>query len=239
MARRAKPSIAALEERLGYTFGNRGLIEQALTHVSAVNSGKSRVESYQRLEFLGDRVLGLCVSEMLFAHFPKASEGEMSRRLAELVRLETCAEVAADWGLGDWLRLGAGEASTGGARKAAILGDVCEALIGAIFLDGGYAPARALVEKGWRQRMQQPRRPLRDPKTALQEWAQARGKPPPVYREIERAGPAHKPEFTIAVDVEGFDPVEARGASKRAGEQAAARAFMQREDIKDVKEGRE
>ncbi len=236
MARRAKPSIPALEERLGYNFANRTLLEQALTHVSAINSGRLRSESYQRLEFLGDRVLGLTVSEMLFAHFPKATEGEMSRRLAELVRLETCAEVAEEWGLSDWLRLGAGEASTGGARKAAILGDVCEALIGAVFLDGGYAPARALVEKGWAQRMQQPRRPLRDPKTSLQEWAQARGNPPPVYREIERAGPAHKPEFTIAVDVEGFASIEARGASKRAGEQAAARAFMQRENIKEGKE---
>lgn len=236
MARRAKPSIAALEERLGYSFVNRALLEQALTHVSAINSGKSRSESYQRLEFLGDRVLGLSVSEMLFAHFPKATEGEMSRRLAELVRLETCAEVAEDWGLSEWLRLGAGEASTGGARKAAILGDVCEALIGAVFVDGGYAPARALIEKGWAQRMQQPRRPLRDPKTALQEWAQARGNPPPVYREIERAGPAHKPEFTIAVDVDGHAPIEARGASKRAAEQAAARAFMQRENIREGKE---
>jgi len=236
MARRAKPSIPALEERLGYSFANRALLEQALTHVSAINSGRLRSESYQRLEFLGDRVLGLTVSEMLFAHFPKATEGEMSRRLAELVRLETCAEVAEEWGLSDWLRLGAGEASTGGARKAAILGDVCEALIGAVFLDGGYAPVRTLVEKGWAQRMQQPRRPLRDPKTALQEWVQARGKSPPVYREIERAGPAHKPEFTIAVDVEGFASIEARGASKRAGEQAAARAFMQRENIKEGKE---
>jgi ribonuclease-3 len=236
MARRAKPSFAALEERLGYKFGNSALLEQAMTHVSAINSGKSRSESYQRLEFLGDRVLGLSVSEMLFVHFPKASEGEMSRRLAELVRLETCAEVAADWGLADWLRLGAGEASTGGARKAAILGDICEALIGAVFVDGGYTPARALVEKGWAQRMQQPRRPLRDPKTALQEWAQARGKAPPVYREIDRAGPAHKPEFTIAVDVEGYASIEARGASKRVAEQAAARAFMQRENIKEGKE---
>ncbi len=233
MARRAKPSIAALEERLGYQFTNRNLAEQALTHVSAINSGKSRSESYQRLEFLGDRVLGLTISEMLFATFPKAPEGEMSRRLSDLVRLETCAEVAEEWGIGEWLRLGAGEASTGGARKQAILGDVCEALIGAAFLDGDYDAAKALVEKGWRQRMQQPKRPLRDPKTTLQEWAQALGKAPPVYREIERAGPAHKPEFTIAVDVEDHASIEARGASKRAAEQGAARAFMQRENIKE------
>ena len=233
MARRAKPSIAALESRLGYQFRNSSLIEQALTHVSAIHAGKSRSESYQRLEFLGDRVLGLTISDMLFVAFPKASEGEMSRRLSDLVRLETCAEVAEEWGIGEWLRLGAGEASTGGARKSAILGDVCEALIGAVFLDGGYDPAKALVEKGWRQRMQQPKRPLRDPQTALQEWAQARGKAPPLYREVERAGPAHKPEFTISVEVEGLDPIEARGASKRTAEQAAARAFMQRENIKE------
>ena len=233
MARRAKPSIAALEQRLGYTFANKALLEEALTHVSAVHAGKTRSQSYQRLEFLGDRVLGLSIADMLFVNFPKAKEGEMSRRLSELVRLETCAEVSVEWGIGDWLRLGAGEASTGGARKAAILGDVCEALIGAVFLDGGYAPARALVEKGWSERMQQPSRSLRDPKTALQEWAQAKGKQPPVYREIERAGPAHKPEFTVAVDVEGFAAAEGRGASKRAAEQTAARSFMQRENIEE------
>lgn len=236
MARRAKPSIAALEDRLGYTFKNRALVEQALTHVSAVHSGKSRSESYQRLEFLGDRVLGLSVSEMLYAAFPKATEGEMSRRLASLVRLETCAEVATEWGISEWLRLGAGEASTGGARKSAILGDVCEALIGAVFLDGGYEPAKALVEKGWQLRMHQPRRPLRDAKTALQEWAQAQGKQPPNYREVERAGPAHKPEFTIAVEIEGYESIQERGASKRAAEQAAARAFMQRENIGESRE---
>lgn len=236
MARRAKPSIAALEERIGYIFRNRPLIEQALTHVSAIGSGKPRSESYQRLEFLGDRVLGLAVSDMLYTAFPKATEGEMSRRLADLVRLESCAEVAEDWGLSSFLRLGAGEASTGGARKSAILGDVTEALIGAVFLDGGYEPARALVEKGWRERMQKPKRPLRDPKTVLQEWAQARGKAPPVYKEVERAGPAHKPEFTISVEVEGQAPMEARGASKRTAEQAAARAFMQREGIREAKE---
>ena len=233
MARRAKPSLAELEARLGHHFRDKVLVEQALTHVSAIKSGKSRAESYQRLEFLGDRVLGLAISEMLYAAFPKAAEGEMSRRLADLVRLDTCAEVAAEWGIGAWLKLGSAEASAGGARKTAILGDVCEALIGAVFLDAGYDAARQLIEKGWRERMQQPRRPLRDPKTALQEWAQARGKPPPFYREIERAGPAHKPEFTIAVEVDGHEPITAGGTSKRASEQAAARAFMQRENIEE------
>ncbi len=234
MARRAKPSLAALEERIGYKFRTSGIVDQALTHVSALKPGKSRSETYQRMEFLGDRVLGLAISEMLFRIFPKATEGEMSRRLSDLVRLETCAAVAEDWSLNEWLRLGSAEASTGGARKKAILGDVCEALIGAVFLDGGYEPARALVEKGWQTRLTQPKRPLRDPKTAVQEWAQARGKPPPVYREIERAGPAHQPEFTISVEVEGHAPIEARGASKRVAEQAAAQAFMLREHIKET-----
>ena len=234
MARRAKPSLAALEERIGYKFRTNGLVDQALTHVSALKAGKPRSETYQRLEFLGDRVLGLAISEMLFKAFPRAPEGEMSRRLSDLVRLETCAQVAEEWGLGAWLRLGAAEASTGGARKQAILGDVCEALIGAVFIDGGYEAARPLVEKGWQTRMEEPTRPLRDPKSALQEWAQARGKPPPFYREIERAGPAHNPEFTIAVEVEGHASIEARGASKRVSEQAAAHAFMQRENIRET-----
>ena len=232
----AKPGTSDLEQRIGYSFKDAQLLERALTHVSANKSGAQRANSYQRLEFLGDRVLGLVISELLFVTFPNAPEGEMSRRLADLVRKETCAEVALVWQIGEHVRLGESEASAGGAANIAILGDVCEAVIGAIFLDAGYLAARELVERYWLERLQKPRRPLRDPKTALQEWAQARGLPAPTYKEVKRSGPAHAPNFTIAAQVEGFENARADGASKRTAEQAAARAFLLREGIGNTKE---
>ena len=227
----AAPALQALEARLGYDFAERTLLVHALTHISHLPSDRSRVASYQRLEFLGDRVLGLVVSAMLYAAFPAAEEGELSKRLAQLVRKETCAEVAADWALATHLRLGDSEAQSGGHAKPAILADACEAVIGAVFLDGGLAPATALVTAAWEPRMRAPVRPLRDPKTALQEWAQGRGRPTPVYREIRREGPDHAPAFTVAVDVQGFDAEVGAGSSKRTAEQSAAAAFMTREGI--------
>ena len=236
MARKARPDLAALESHIGHAFKDRTLLERALTHVSAISAGGARIDSYQRLEFLGDRVLGLAVSDMLHAAFPKAAEGELSRRLAELVRKETCADIAREWGVGDHLRLGGGEAQTGGAKKVAILGDVCESIIGAVHLDGGFEAASDLVRRNWLERMMKPRRPLRDPKTALKEWAQARGLETPVYREADRSGPAHAPRFVIAVEVAGFESVAAEGASKRTAEQAAARAFLAREGVIEPRE---
>ncbi len=231
MPRLVKPPIADLEAAMGHVFKDRLLLARALTHVSAVASDAARSETYQRLEFLGDRMLGLAISDMLCAAFPQAAEGELSRRLADLVRKESCAEVAVEWGVGPHLKLGDGEAQTGGRKKVAILGDVCEALIAAVFLDAGFDKAREIVAKAWTARMHAPRRPLRDPKTALQEWAQGRGKPTPVYREISRTGPAHAPVFVIAVEVEDLSPVEATGASKRIAEQSAAQAFLEREGV--------
>jgi len=231
MARLVKPPIADLEKAMGHVFKNRDLLSRALTHVSAVASDAARSETYQRLEFLGDRVLGLAVSDMLCAAFPEAAEGELSRRLADLVRKESCAEVAVEWGVGPHLKLGDGEAQTGGRKKVAILGDVCEALIGAVFLDAGFKEARDVVAKAWTARMHAPRRPLRDPKTALQEWAQARAKPTPIYREVSRSGPPHAPVFVIAVEIEDFGPAEATGSSKRIAEQSAAQVFLEREGV--------
>ena len=231
MPRLVKPPIADLEAAMGHVFKDRLVLTRALTHVSAVANDAARSETYQRLEFLGDRVLGLAISDMLCAAFPQAAEGELSRRLADLVRKESCAEVAVEWGVGPHLKLGDGEAQTGGRKKVAILGDVCEALIAAVFLDAGFDKAREVVAKAWTARMHAPRRPLRDPKTALQEWAQGRGKPTPVYREISRTGPAHAPVFVIAVEVEDLSPAEATGASKRIAEQSAAQAFLQREGV--------
>ncbi len=231
MPRLVKPPISVLETAIGHTFADPKLLMRAVTHVSAASSDVTRGDTYQRLEFLGDRVLGLAVSDMLFTAFPEAAEGELSRRLADLVRKESCAEVAVEWGVGPHIRLGDGEAQTGGRKKIAILGDVCEAVIGAVFVDAGFETARDVVVRAWTARMHAPRRPLRDPKTALQEWAQARGKPTPVYREVMRSGPPHAPVFTIAVEIEDMDSAEATGASKRIAEQSAAQAFLIREGV--------
>ena len=233
-----RPSTALheLEARIGHAFRDPALLVRALTHISHAPSERSR-SSYQRLEFLGDRVLGLAVSALLFEAFPDAEEGELSRRLAGLVRKETCADVAAEWAVSDHIRLGESEAQSGGHAKPAIMGDVCEAIIGAVYLDGDYGAARAVVLPAWTPRMLAPSRPLRDPKTSLQEWAQGLGRPAPVYREVRRQGPAHAPSFTVAVDIEGFQPEIGAGTSKRAAEQSAAQAFMAREGIATLGNG--
>jgi ribonuclease III len=230
--KRRKRSTAAFEERIGYRFKDPALLEQALTHISALTGARNRAGSYQRLEFLGDHVLGLVVSDMLFRAFAKADEGEMSRRLADLVRKEACADVARAIELGDAIRLGASEANAGGRGRTAILADVCEALIGVVFVDGGYPAASALIERLWSERMRTPARPLRDSKTVLQEWAQARGLPTPAYREVERKGPDHDPEFRVTVELPDLAPAEGLGRSKRAAEQAAAAAMLTRAGIK-------
>jgi ribonuclease-3 len=225
--------IAGKEElldRIGYRFVDEALFERALTHISAL-SGKSRSGSYQRLEFLGDRVLGLVISEMLFRAYPKADEGELSKRLADLVRKETCADVARAMNLGDSLRLGNSESNAGGRRRSAILADVCESLVGAVFLDGGYAAASELIERFWSERMRALARPPRDAKTTLQEWAQGRGLPTPAYREVQRTGPHHNPEFRVTVELPGRESAEGTGRSKRAAEQAAAAAMLEREGV--------
>jgi ribonuclease-3 len=219
-----------LESSIGYCFADKRLLKLALTHVSA---SSTRPDSYERLEFLGDRVLGLVVSHMLFVTFPGESEGELSRRLSALVRKETCADVAESWGVGPFIRLGGGEAQTGGRKKRAILGDICEGIIGAVYLDGGLPAADLVVRRGFEPHMLSPSRNLRDAKTALQEWAQGRRLPPPLYRLAARSGPDHAPFFEVAVEVEGFVFAQGAGPSKRAAEQAAAEAFMARERISD------
>jgi ribonuclease-3 len=216
---------SALEERIGYHFADKTLLERAVTHISAA-SGGARVNSYQRLEFLGDHVLGLVISDMLFRAFPRANEGELSRRLADLVRKETCAEVARAIDIGPALSLGSSESQAGGRLRATILADACEALIGAVFIDGGYPAAEAFVARFWKERMLKPIRPLRDPKTMLQEWAQARGLPTPAYRELARTGPHHNPKFRVAVELPDRPPAEGLGSSIRAAELAAAAEML-------------
>ncbi len=231
-SKRRRRKDGAVEDRIGYRFKDPAMLDCALTHISALTGARNRAASYQRLEFLGDHVLGLAVSDMLFRAFPKANEGELSRRLADLVRQETCADVARAIDLGAAIRLGPSEASGGGRTRTAILADVCESLIGAVFLDGGYAAAAALVERLWDERMRTPARPPRDPKTVLQEWAQGRGLPTPAYREVERTGPHHNPEFRVAVELPKLAPAEGMGRSKRAAEQAAAAAMLEREGVR-------
>jgi ribonuclease III len=230
--KRRRRGASALEERIGYRVTNAALLDSALSHISALKGSRNRASSYQRLEFLGDHVLGLVISDMLFRAFPKADEGELSRRLADLVRKETCTEIARTIELGPAIRLGASEANAGGRTRPAILADVCEALIGAVYLDGGFEAAASLVGKLWEARLRTKAPPLRDSKTVLQEWAQARGMPTPVYREIARSGPHHNPEFRVAVQLPQLEPAEGSGRSKRAAEQAAAAALMEREGFK-------
>jgi ribonuclease III len=227
MARQVQ-DVRAVEARIGHVFADRNLIAVALTHVSAA-AGRKR-ETYQRLEFLGDRVLGLAVSGMLYEAFPEAGEGELSRRLAGLVRKESCAEAALAWGVDSSVLLGEIEQQASPPNMT-ILADVCEAIIGAVFLDAGYEAAKAVVIAAFGERMHSPGRPLRDPKTELQEWAQARGLAAPLYRETARFGPDHAPEFTISVEVRGYRNAEAKGFAKRLAEQAAAAAFIAREGI--------
>ncbi len=229
MARRNKPELAELEAVLGHVFADKDLLARALTHVSAPSTGGgARVQSYQRLEFLGDRVLGVAVAEMLYRAYPQATEGELSMRLAKLVRRETCAAVAEDWDVGPHIVLGQGEARGGGRKKGAILSDVCESLIGAVYLDAGYDAARELVARSWKDRMSADLEPERDAKTAVQEWAQGRSLPAPHYVEVSRSGPPHLPVFTMEVRLDGFEPERGEASSKRAAEQAAAQAFLDR-----------
>jgi ribonuclease-3 len=235
---RESGDLAALQAKVGHVFADLSLLVRALTHVSALPAAQAqrRVDSYQRLEFLGDRVLGLAVSAMLYETFPTAEEGELSRRLADLVRKETCADVARDWGVGEFLRLGEGEAQTGGAKKSAILGDICESILGAIFLDAGFSAAAGVVRQFFAAKMLNPGRPLRDPKTALQEWAQARGLQPPAYRQSGRSGPDHAPLFVMEVCVNGFELVLGEGSSKRLAEQTCAQKFLAREGVVESEE---
>ncbi|GJE54434.1 MULTISPECIES: ribonuclease III [Methylobacterium] len=228
-AHRPRPAIDVLETAIGHRFADRDLLPLALTHVSKADGG--RIGSYQRLEFLGDRVLGLAVADLLYEAFPQADEGDLSRRLAGLVRRETCASVAETWEVGPHLNLGPGEVQGGGRRNQTILADVCEAILGAVFLDAGYVAAKAIVRAAFRPEQDTAAPRGRDAKSALQEWAMARALPIPVYEVVERSGPDHAPIFVIAARVSGVEQGLGRGGSKRLAEQEAAQAVLDREGI--------
>lgn len=220
----------ALAEILGHRFVRPELLDEALTHPSlgARKGGRKRQTfNYERLEFLGDRVLGLIVAELLFAAFPDEAEGALTRRQAHLVGRETLAEVGREAGLGAFLLLPDSEAETGIRERENALADTCEAVIGALYLDGGLPAARHFIGRHWSVRVTHHSTPPHDPKTALQEWAQARGLPLPRYEIMAEAGPAHARRFHVRVVVEGGRSAEAEGASKRSAQSAAARKLLE------------
>ena len=217
--------LAAFAARIGHDFARPELLVRAVTHASI--STPQRPDN-QRLEFLGDRVLGLVMAEALLAADKGASEGQLAPRFNTLVRKETCADVAREVALGEVLKLGRSEMMSGGRRKEALLGDAMEAVIAAIYLDGGFEAARAAILKLWGDRIGRVKADARDAKTALQEWAQARGLPPPAYRELAREGPDHQPLFTVEVRLETGEAETAKAGAKRQAEQAAAKALLGR-----------
>ncbi len=212
--------------RLGHEFARPELLIRALTHGSIASATRP---DNQRLEFLGDRVLGLVMAEALFHADLKASEGQLAPRYNALVRGEACAALAREIGLGNVLKLGRSEMLSGGRRKDALLADGMEAVIAAVYLDAGFDTARRVVLNLWRDRLNSIDDDPRDPKTALQEWAQASGMPPPVYEQTSRSGPDHAPVFHITVRLANGLTAEAQGAgTKRSIEQAAARQLLER-----------
>lgn len=230
----ADKTVGAFEDRINYHFRDPSLLLVALTHPSAVDDRSidtPQDRHYERLEFLGDRVLGLVAAQKLLEHFPDTDEGGLASRLNHIVSRKACTEIGRALDLGDYLILGTSERQSGGARKAAILANACEALIGAIYLDGGLEPVESFFEAFWAERLSQLDQAPRDAKTVLQEWAQARALPIPQYKVVEKMGPDHRPRFRIAVSVRRHEPAEGEGASKKAAEHEAARAFLVREGI--------
>lgn len=221
----SQPGVQELSRRLGHEFKRPELLEHALTHASVLGAD-APFGSNERLEFLGDRVLGLVVAEMLLEQFSQEDEGMISRRFAALVRREALVRVARDIGLADHIRLAKGEEEGSGRTNPTILADACEAVLAALYLDGGLAAATRFVRDAWRDMLVETPEPPKDAKTELQEWAQGRGLPLPGYREIDREGPAHAPLFTVEVDVTGLPPIRATGSSKRTAEQQAAEQML-------------
>ena len=218
-------AIRSFEQRLGYEFSNLSLLVEALTHSSIASDFR---KDNQRLEFLGDRVLGLVMAEALLEIDQTAPEGTLAPRFNALVRKETCAEVARQIELGGVLKIGRSEMLSGGRRKDALLGDGMEAVIAAIYKDGGFEVAKTIIINLWGDRIKNVKGDARDAKTMLQEWAQARGQNPPNYEVISRSGPDHAPDFLVKVILTSGETSEAMAGSKRQAEQMAAKALLQK-----------
>jgi len=215
--------LRAFEARIGHRFSKPDLLIRALTHGSVSSPTRS---DNQRLEFLGDRVLGLVMAAALLDHDTTATEGQIAPRFNALVRKEACADVARQIDLGAVLKLGRSEMLSGGRRKQALLGDAMEAVIAAVFRDAGFEAAGDMIRRLWGDRITTVQADARDAKTALQELVQARGEQPPAYVELARTGPDHAPAFTIAARLQNGDEAQATAGSKRQAEQAAATALM-------------
>lgn len=215
------PRLYGLEDRIGYQFKDGAYLVRAVTH-SSYGDGRRITPDNERLEFLGDRVLGLLTASALF-HYSSEAEGTLARRLNALVRKETCAKIARQIGLGDALLVSSAEDKQGGREKTSILGDACEALIAAIYLDGGYAEAQRFYDKFWMPLLKDVvTKSAKDPKTTLQERAMGGRHGLPVYEIIERTGPDHRPLFVIEVSIDGIGSARGTGKSKRDAERYAA-----------------
>ncbi|MGI9523093.1 MAG: ribonuclease III [Hyphomicrobiaceae bacterium] len=229
MARRSR-KFDDLEAALGCRFNDGALLERALTH-SSIRSARTRHQVNERLEFLGDRVLGLAIADSLLQSLPGAKEGDLARQFNKLVCGECCAEVAREIDLGRHVLMASSEAESGGRDKDTILADALEAVLGAIYVDSGFEKAKKVVTLLWGERLNVDVATPVDAKSALQEWAQGRGHPLPFYVEVSRRGPDHAPRFIAEVRVQDAESVTGSGSSKRQAEQAAAAAFLLREGI--------
>ena len=218
--------MKSIEEVLGYTFKNATLLKQALTHPSALPSGQGM--DFERLEFLGDRVLGLVVARWLYEEFPHENEGDLAKRLAGLVRKETLVDVAKTIDLNQFMKMKREKSPSQTKRLETLLADGCEALIGALYLDGGLEVAHAFIHQHWDDLFQKTPEPPRDSKSILQEWIQGKGKSHPQYVVINSSGPAHSPHFIVQVQIEGMAPITGEGSSKRLAEKVAAQNMLDR-----------
>lgn len=236
MANSRTEAVAELVRRLGHEFMDPRLLDRALTHASvgegvAPQTSKAPRDN-ERMEFLGDRILGLLVADRLHTDYPEADEGQLSSRLHTLVDKHACGRVGAALGIGEAVRLSPGETKSGGRRKEGVIADAVEAVLAAVYLDGGLDAARKVFEGAWADELARPsERSLNNPKSVLQEWAQAQGRPLPTYTITGRTGSDHAPTFTLQVSVEGIEPLTASGRSRQEAEKAAATAMLQREGV--------
>lgn len=219
-----------LTDILGYRFNKMELLELALTHSSARVASNISFDN-ERYEFLGDRVLGLAISDLLIKKFPNEDEGDLAKRYNALVRKETCCAVSKQIGIGDYVIMSDSERASGGAEKETILADVCEALLGAIYIDAGFPAAQDFINRFWTSHLENTDQVPADPKSSLQEWAQAHRKELPLYTEVCREGPDHEPTFTTKVSIDGIEPEIGIGSSKRIAEHNAATNMLKREKI--------
>lgn len=216
----------SIEEQLNHQFGDAALLALALTHPSLPASKEKLSQNNQRLEFLGDAVLGLVIAELLYAMYPQEAEGDLAKRHAALVCGEQLVEIAHAMDLGKYIHMSTSEERAHGRITASNLEDACEALIGALYLDGGLPAAKKFIHDKWEERARKTDAPPKDPKTALQEWAQGRGFPLPEYTVVEQDGPSHAPEFTVKVCVQNEAPQQAKAGSKKLAERAAAEKML-------------